>query len=141
MQTTTSLTHDQAQHILTQAKAAGAAKSHTGQYNAALRALERNDLDAFERVCRYIHVWLAKNGIDYKLTDGQAEGFYIAGTLSFRCTYKDGELHALAEWFRPDSTLMYRRTYKDGQIDGLAEWFRPDGALEYQHTYKDGVLQ
>jgi hypothetical protein len=105
------MTHDQAQHILTQAKAAGI---DVARYNAAARALEHNDLDAFERVCRDIHEWLTENGIAYTLTDGQAEGFHPSGVISCRYRYKDGQINGLAEWFRPDSTLIHRRTYKDG---------------------------
>jgi hypothetical protein len=156
------LTYDQAQHILTQAKAADVCES---QCEAAARALNRNDLEGFERVCRALHVWLAQCGIDYTMTDGLGEEFHPDGTLKWRCTYNDGKRQGLAEWFRPDGTLTHRCTYKDGewdgpdeefypdgtlkcryihkdgQLDGLAEEFYPDGTLEYQYTYKDGVRQ
>jgi antitoxin component YwqK of YwqJK toxin-antitoxin module len=105
------LTHDQAQHILKQAKAA---KACAGQYKAAAQALKRNDLEGFERICRASHRWLAMYGIDYTLTDGLAEGFYPDGTCSFRCTYKGGRLDGLAEEFYPDGTCSFRCPYKNG---------------------------
>jgi antitoxin component YwqK of YwqJK toxin-antitoxin module len=105
------LTYDQAQNIL---KQAGAANACAGQYRAAAQALKHKDLDAFERICRASHEWLAENGINYTPTDGLAEWFYLGGTLSERCTYKDGKREGLAEWFYPDGRRMFRRTYKDG---------------------------
>jgi hypothetical protein len=132
------LTRDQAQHILKQAKVA---KLCTDQYRAAKHALRRNDLEAFERVCRAIHAWLAMHGIDYTLTDGLAEEFYYEGTLSSRYTYKDGVREGLAEWFYPEGEPAARCTYKDGMREGLAEDFYPDGTLEYRCTYKNGILQ
>jgi hypothetical protein len=132
------LTHDQAQNILTRAKAANAC---VGQYNAAARALERNDLEGFERICRASHAWLEMHGIGYALTDGLAEEFYPDGTCRFRCTYKDGKLNGPAEEFYLDGPLWSRRTHKDGKREGLAEDFYPDGTLEYRCTYRDGKLE
>jgi hypothetical protein len=156
------LTHEQAQHILTQAKAVNAC---VGQYKAAARALKRNDLEGFERICRASHRWLSMHGINYALTDGLAEEFYLTGargfhgtykdgglqglaewfypggTCSFRCAYKDGKQEGLAEGFHPDGTLSFRCTYKDGKREGLAEWFYADGTLNFQYAYKDGVKQ
>jgi hypothetical protein len=137
MQTTTPLTHVQAQHILKQAKAAGIA---AGQYKAAAQALKRNDLDAFERICRASHRWLAENGIDYTLTDGVGQEFYLDGTCSFRCTYKDGKFEGLAEAFNPDGAFRFRCTFKDGKLEGLAQEFYHDGAPRYRCIYKDGKI-
>jgi antitoxin component YwqK of YwqJK toxin-antitoxin module len=134
---TTTLTYDQAQNILAQAKAA---KACANQYKAAAQALKRNDLEGFERICRASHTWLAENGIDYTMTDGLGDEFYFDGILKYRYTYKDGKREGLAQGFYLDGKLSSRYTYKDGKRQGLGEGFYPGGTCMFRCTYKDDKL-
>jgi hypothetical protein len=128
---------DQAQRIFMQAKTAGI---DAGQYKAAANALARNDLKAFERICRASHAWLKSHNIDYTLTDGVADWFYPTVNLGSRFVYKNGALHGPSEWFYSDGPLGSRCFYKAGKLHGLSEVFFPNGALMSRRTYVDGAL-
>ena len=87
-----------------------------GNYNAAARYLENDDLEGFERVCRGNVTWLSDIRADYTFTDGVAEKWNENGQLESRCAYTRGRLYGLYETWHENGQLASRRTYEDGKI-------------------------
>jgi len=54
----------------------------------------------------------------FKLS-GECVEFWLNGQLHLRCTFKNGELHGLFEYWHPTGKLMGKCRYKNGKLIGL----------------------